>query len=42
MEDVEASGIGAVVSFASLVATPTPRHSGHALRPDPNHYKLVR
>jgi hypothetical protein len=29
-----------VVDLGSFVATPTPRHKGHAFRPDPNHYTL--
>ena len=29
-----------VSGFVSCVATPTPRHKGHAFRPETNHYSL--
>jgi hypothetical protein len=38
---VEIDEGGGVVFLVSFVATPIPRHRGHAFRPDPNHYKLI-
>ena len=31
----------AVVDLVSFVATPRPRHKGHAFRPEPNHYMML-
>ena len=31
----------AVVALVSFVATPRPRHKGHAFRPEPNHYTTL-
>jgi hypothetical protein len=31
----------AAVDLVSFVATPRPRHKGHAFRPEPNHYTML-
>jgi hypothetical protein len=38
-EEVDISA--AAVDLISFVATPRPRHKGHAFRPEPNHYTML-
>jgi hypothetical protein len=39
---VPEDGVDNVSDLDSLVATPTPRHKGHAFRPEASHYYKLR
>jgi hypothetical protein len=40
-DDDEGDISGEVVNLVSFVATPRPRHKGHAFRPEPNHWTML-